>query len=135
MDTRWKPEYEVGHPRIDYEHRVFLDLIGQFTAEAGRGAEPKRLVRHCAELYKYADFHFFSEEGLLEDVGYNDIEGHRRLHKDLLDRLRAFIDSFAIDTYMASEMSGFLLNWFVSHTTSEDPKHIHLLSKTSPYLR
>ncbi|WP_172822713.1 bacteriohemerythrin [Paramagnetospirillum marisnigri] len=135
MDTRWKPEYEVGHPRIDSEHQVFLDLIEQFTSEAARGVDAKRLSRHCAELYKYADFHFFSEEGLLESVGYNDLEGHKRLHADLLKSLRIFIESISIDSIMADEMAEFLLGWFVNHTTAEDPKHIHFLPKTSPYNR
>jgi hemerythrin len=122
FDTAWKQKYETGHARIDFEHRVFLDLIDQFASEAANSEPSRRLVRLCAELYKYADFHFFSEEGLMEDAGYAGLTQHHKLHAELLSSLRTFIESVSLDHFMVNQMVDFLITWFVTHTTSEDVK-------------
>lgn len=122
LDTHWNSKYETGHPRIDFEHRVFLGLIEQFADEAENGADPRRLRRTATEILKYADFHFFSEENIMLNVGYPDYDHHRKLHQALLAELRDFIDSVAIDSWRSDEMVAFLTKWFVGHTANEDLK-------------
>ncbi|CUW40137.1 conserved protein of unknown function(containing Haemerythrin-like, metal-binding domain, 1-128) [Magnetospirillum sp. XM-1] len=133
VDINWQRKYEIGHPRIDFEHRIFLDLIEQFARQAESGATAKRLLRTCAELYKYADFHFFSEEGLMEEIEWPETAAHKALHRDLLKQLHDYIDSVSVDQIRTSEMVAFLMQWFVSHTGSEDRKLAHLLPSASPY--
>ncbi|MGE5476009.1 MAG: bacteriohemerythrin [Bacteroidales bacterium] len=122
FDTHWKSKYETGHTRIDFEHRVFLGLIEQFAAEADQGADPRRLRRTATEILKYADFHFFSEENIMLNVGYPDFDHHHALHQALLAELRAFIESVALDSWRAGDMVEFLVKWFVGHTANEDLK-------------
>lgn len=133
VDTNWQRKYEIGHPRIDFEHRIFLDLIDQLAQQADSGVPAKRLLRTCAELYKYADFHFFSEEGLMEDVEWPGTAAHKALHRELLKQLQDYIDSVALDHVRTSEMITFLVQWFTSHTGSEDRKLVHALPAISPY--
>lgn len=122
FDTRWQSKYETGHPRIDFEHRVFLDLLTQFASEVDGNAAAHRLRRTATEILKYADFHFFSEESIMLAVGYPDYDHHHRLHQALLKELRDFIESVAVDTWRSEAMVEFLVKWFVSHTASEDIK-------------
>ncbi len=129
VDTTWQIKYEIGHPRIDFEHRIFLDLIDQFAQMAESGAPPKRLLRTCAELYKYADFHFFSEEGLMELVDWPETAHHKALHRELLDDLRAYIDSVSVDQLRTNEMIAFLMRWFTAHTATEDKKLAQYLTQ------
>ncbi len=133
QDFEWNTKYEVGNPRIDFEHRIFLDLIAQFAEQAHHGVPIKRLQKTCAEIYKYAAFHFFSEENMLEDAGYRQIDDHRKLHKDLLESLSTFSNSLSVDAYQADELTEFLLRWFTSHTMVEDTKHAPILSVATPY--
>lgn len=133
IDTNWQRKYEIGHPRIDFEHRIFLDLIEQFAQQAESGVPAKRLLRTCAELYKYADFHFFSEEGLMEEIGWPETAAHKALHRDLLKQLHDYIDSVSVDQVRTNEMVTFLMQWFVGHTGTEDRKLAHLLPSVSPY--
>jgi hemerythrin len=122
MDLTWKPEYDTGYDRIDWEHRVFLDLVAEFVLEAENDGEHTFLLRLAHELYKYADFHFFSEERVMLKIGYADTEHHRQVHKALLEELRAFIDSLSMDRFQAESMARFLVRWFLSHTANEDHK-------------
>jgi hemerythrin len=122
MDLTWKPEYETGYDRIDWEHRVFLDLVSEFVLAVDEGQEHTLILRLAHEIYKYADFHFFSEERVMVKIGYPDAEHHRQVHRALLEELRTFIESLATDGCLADSLARFLVRWFLSHTANEDHK-------------
>ena len=122
QDIHWHSKYETGHPRIDFEHRVFLDLLAEFAAQVEAETDPARLRRTVTEIYKYADFHFFSEENIMLNVGYPEYAHHHTLHQALLGELREFIDSIALDSLRGEAMVDFLVHWFATHTAGEDLK-------------
>lgn len=118
----WQSTYETGHARIDFEHRVFLDLLAEFAAQVEAEADPGRLHRTATEIYKYADFHFYSEENIMLDVRYPEYDHHHALHQALLRELWTFIESIAVDGLRGDGMVEFLVRWFASHTVGEDLK-------------
>lgn len=122
MDLTWKHSYETGSERIDNEHRVFLDLVREFVDEVGNQADHNLVLRLSHEIYKYADFHFFSEERIMTKIGYADNKHHSSVHKELLNDLRQYIVSLSLDTSQALNMAKFLIRWFISHTVNEDSK-------------
>ncbi len=122
QDIHWHSKYETGHPRIDFEHRVFLDLLAELAAQVQAETDPARLRRTVTEIYKYADFHFFSEENIMLNVGYPEYAHHHTLHQALLGELREFIDSMALDSLRGEAMVEFLVRWFATHTAGEDLK-------------
>ncbi|MCU7924131.1 MAG: hypothetical protein KZQ88_15690 [Candidatus Thiodiazotropha sp. (ex Dulcina madagascariensis)] len=63
----WDKKFELGHERIDFEHSTI-------SAEAGNGSGKERILRLLAELRKYAEFHFLSEENEMLKVNYPDNE-------------------------------------------------------------
>jgi len=116
----WKSAYETGHPRIDFEHRIFLDLILQIETDLHDGVPLDQVERHIVELYKYTDFHFFSEESIMIDVAFPDLEAHRRNHELLLAELKGFTGSISLETIRKKDIVGFLIEWFSFHTAGED---------------
>jgi hemerythrin len=120
--AEWKSSFETGHLRIDFEHRIFLDLILEIESQLERDAPIARIGRRMTELYKYADFHFYSEESIMVDVGYPDIEAHQKIHAALLAEMRRYILSMSIDLIRKDDLVGFLVDWFTNHTTTEDMK-------------
>jgi hemerythrin len=122
LRAEWKTSYETGHPRIDFEHRIFLELILQIESELLREAPVEIIGRRMTELFKYADFHFYSEESIMIDIGYPDFEMHHRIHISLLEELRRYILSMSIDLIRKADLIGFLVDWFSNHTTREDVK-------------
>lgn len=116
----WKSSYETGHPRIDFQHRIFLDLILQIETDISQNAPLDQIERRVVELYKYTDFHFFSEESIMVDVGFPDLDAHRRNHELLLEDLRGFTRSLSLETLRKKDIVGFLIEWFSFHTAGED---------------
>lgn len=116
----WKTVYETGHPRIDFEHKIFLDLILQIERDLSENQPFERIRRHLLELYKYTEFHFFSEESIMIDISYPDLATHRRTHELLLEDLTSYIQSLSVASLRERDLVGFLIEWFAFHTAGDD---------------
>ena len=125
----WDSKYELGHDRIDAEHRIFLSLIMDFEEALSQDASKEKLNRILKELTKYAKFHFVSEENIMAEHNYPDLEKHAYLHLMLLTEVRNYSNQFMNDMVEATEVFGFLFNWFAFHTVTEDKKLIGFIGK------
>lgn len=116
----WDSRFEIGHERIDSEHRIFLSLVRDLSVESENGAKKERVERTLHEIYKYADFHFTSEENIMADVDYPQLAAHKQEHKMLLAQLKNFIQRYRADLQRPEDVVDFLFQWFAMHTTQED---------------
>jgi hemerythrin len=114
----WKEEYATGVEEIDLQHRYFMGLINRLSSELDGCEDESYRKKLLNELVKYASFHFVSEENLMLKFAYPDLERHRKLHLDLIDKLSWQIQSKSYDALFE-----FLVDWFIRHTLEED-KHI-----------
>jgi len=121
MDIKWDDKFEIGHPRIDAEHKIFLGLIHDLDRGVKDGDSRDRLRRIISEIQLYARFHFLSEENIMTDVGYPELASHRDEHRRLLglldDRVQVFVSD---DTRSGAEIVDFVFEWFALHTTKVD---------------
>ncbi|MBB4286741.1 bacteriohemerythrin [Roseospira goensis] len=116
----WRTWFEVGHDTIDFEHKTFFSLIHKLQSLVEVTHDREGAQRALEETYKYADFHFTSEENIMIEAGYKDFERHHELHQKLLKRLRQNIDDMESGLISGSEVVTFLFMWFVEHTIAED---------------
>lgn len=131
IDIKWDSKFEVGHPRIDAEHRAFVDLIRAVSLEAERGCPKEKALRLLLEVRKYAEFHFVSEENIMLDVGYPDYEEHRDEHAWLLRRLEHETYRYHTDSAPLDELARFMFDWFALHTTTEDKKLVACIAQAA----
>ncbi|WP_347988961.1 EAL domain-containing protein [Methylomonas sp. AM2-LC] len=118
----WNSKFEIGHERIDFEHRIFLGLIIEVNKEAYGRCDHQRIKRLLHVLTEYARFHFVSEENIMEEIDYPELESHRVLHRRLLSRLSDI--AYDVNQQRADYFAlvDFLFEWFTTHTTTEDKK-------------
>ena len=81
-----------------------------------------RLGRLLREVRKHADFHFLSEENIMEDAGYPGLPQQRHQHTALLSRLDEKTQQVECGSDDFEGITGFLFEWFALHTTTEDRK-------------
>ena len=129
MTLKWDSRYELGHEKIDAEHRIFLDLIVQFNQLTLQGASLDKLLRTLREIAKYADFHFVSEENVMLDCNYPDYAHHADLHQMLLAKVDDELFRLKAGAAQPAEVFDFLFEWFAIHTTREDRKLVAFLGK------
>lgn len=119
---KWDRKYELGHDRIDGEHKIFFDLIIDFKESSARDESRPKLMRILNELGKYAEFHFVSEENLMIDCAYPQREVHARQHAHILSELNDISWRFRSRQVEAPAVFDMLFQWFAPHTSSEDKK-------------
>lgn len=129
MNIEWKKQYEIGNLEIDAEHKVFVRIIQKVQHGLERKMNEKYLERLVCELYKYADFHFYSEENVMLAVDYPEIAQHQKEHKQLLMNLSTLIPVFDDENRDLHELIEFLMGWFVNHTIVEDQKVAHYIQE------
>ena len=131
ITLNWDSKFEIGHERIDSEHRIFLGLIRDLSNEANPHGDRERAFRLLSEIYKYADFHFVSEENVMADVAYPELDAHRRLHLALLAELRDCMFRFRSADATVEQAVEFLFTWFALHTTREDKRITDYIAKSA----
>jgi hemerythrin len=122
VEIQWQTWFDIGHERIDAEHRAFLNLIRSLGQDYSNGASRDKICRTVEELLKYADFHFFSEENIMIDCAYPELKNHTKMHSVLMEDMRTYVDEVRRGRDCGEEMVTFLYNWFCTHTVSEDSR-------------
>ena len=110
----------VGVPRIDHEHRVFLDLLSKLSEEQQHSDNREYVLDLLRELELYAQFHFCSEENIMKKAEYPDLEAHANEHTMLLGKLRTRIREYQTRTIALGDIVSFLFEWFSFHTSKMD---------------
>lgn len=118
----WNEKYEIGVQRIDFEHRIFADLINNLADKIAAGKDMLSLTRTLREVVKYADFHFISEENIMTEIGYPGIKEHTALHRQLQQTLNERAQVLAAGDETPADLLNFLVEWFLDHTVREDSR-------------
>ena len=118
----WNARFEIGVPRIDFEHQIFADLINTLALRVTSGKDALSISRTLREIIKYADFHFTSEENIMEECGYPGIKEHIRQHRALQSALSDRVMAMVSGEDSAADVLEFLADWFVKHTLHEDAR-------------
>ncbi len=122
ITVKWDKKFEVGHERIDFEHKIFLNLIREASLLPKKHAAKARVLRHLDEVRKYALFHFTSEENIMFDVDYPDFESHCKEHQVLLALLDERVFQYEKEVMLLDDIVAFLFEWFALHTTQIDTR-------------
>lgn len=113
----WRPEYELGDPRVDDQHRRLFSLY-----EKAAGLSPGQVNRGelLHDLYAYAIFHFAEEEALMavEDYPPDARRDHAGLHAGLLADLIRLEES----GQSVVDILDFFARWIDIHILEEDQK-------------
>ena len=127
MDDRpqFDPRFIVGVEQIDREHRQLFALAARVYDGLGANDEDAKAASRAAvaELLDYTATHFKSEESLMEQSAYPELDSHRRQHGHLLTLARDMeMRAEFGDRSLPVELSHFITRWLVDHIEAND-KH------------
>ncbi|MBU0927254.1 MAG: MBL fold metallo-hydrolase [Spirochaetes bacterium] len=126
FDFSWRPEYSLGLPDIDAQHRLIFDEMGSIEDVAG--GPPEELEKRMSALAASLAEHFAFEEDLQGRAGFPGLGEHSDEHESLLREL----DGFSLRVRSggsAQGLVGFMKDCFVRHTLLSDRQY---LSWTEP---
>ncbi len=107
----WKSSYESGHPLIDQQHKELFRLGNQLIAASlSQDTRREDFLRLATDLIDHIAQHFEDEEAILADIGYAELEPHRRAHNGLLLRAQKLRDQAENGTASTRDVIHFLAN-------------------------
>jgi hemerythrin len=117
----WKPDYSVGVPEFDNDHRHLMQMLNDLN-DAMREKKGRAVIGLIlSELLKYTERHFGAEEAAMKRSAYPHYEIHRAQHRELTERVRAFASEYALgDSLISVEVLYFLREWLESHILKSD---------------
>ena len=125
----WKPDYNLGIPIIDEQHRGVVTIINSLYYGIQNKYIEDMLIPIIEMINDYTKIHFQIEEDFLENCRFPTIAEHRALHEELMVKLteigkRSMLDQ---DPYRFLD---FLKKWWIDHICIEDQKFRDFLIKT-----
>lgn len=121
----WKDEFNLGIKIIDDEHQRLFQIINRLFTLTGEETKSRRACQESIKYFKeHALKHFDDEERYMELIGYEELEIHRRLHREFRDNsLPALEAELVKEEYSPTSVEHFLAvcaGWLIGHTLTED---------------
>lgn len=119
----WKPEFSVGDPAVDHEHRDLVALVNTAAAAILEGRPDADVDRCLGDLLRAISAHFAHEEKQMRRAGYDELAIHKADHERLLDALRDIMDAAPGATSSpAGRLTAVLEAWFTGHFSTHDAR-------------
>lgn len=119
----WKPEFSVGDPAVDHEHRELVDLVNTAAGAILDGRPDADVDRCLGDLFRAISAHFAHEERQMTRAGYDQLSPHKADHERLLDALREIMDSAEDRRERSAEkVTAVLEAWFTDHFRTHDAR-------------
>jgi len=120
---QWRDGLSVGHPMIDADHRVLVDMLNSLLNSLLDNQSNEILASSLDGLMDYAGSHFAREEAAMRASGYPDAEVHFREHAEFARQIGAFKAKYdAGDTMLTLGVMKFLRNWLTDHILTVDKR-------------
>ena len=121
---RWKDEYSVGIEKIDHQHRHLFEIINKLIDHSGASKDSGLVTETLTEMLNYAKEHFTTEEELMQEYGYPEIESHKEQHIHFFKTTAELsVNALNKQSMVASEIVEFLKMWLTLHILKCDMKY------------
>ena len=134
MKITWDSSFETGIADVDAQHRRLVDIINSLVDAIGHA--PKSALKDIVvQLKDYAQYHFQTEEKIMEEAGYAGLAEHRDEHAMFVDQILLFdLDVILASEGLAWDMLHFLRGWLTNHILVVDKRFSRELNAYRPSL-
>lgn len=120
---KWREEFSVGVPEVDYEHQELIELINELHRSVQEGVTRDQVVAGLGEIFAQIAAHFALEEKVMQESHYRALREHKTDHEALLDELRDIMDEVEDDgDFDEALLATDLDRWFSEHFRTHDAK-------------
>ncbi|HNK03654.1 MAG TPA: bacteriohemerythrin, partial [Accumulibacter sp.] len=116
----WSAALAVGHPEIDQQHQVLIEIANRLNGAMRSGAGRATCGAILDELVNYTLTHFSFEEKLMEKHQYAQRPAHMAEHRKLIERVSRFKEQYEGGAAVSVELLGFIRDWLVNHILKVD---------------
>lgn len=121
--------FSVHVDDMDKEHQVLIGYMNKLYQLHNDKASTAHLQKAIDDMVKFTLKHFADEEAYFSKIPYPQAEVHKKIHKDLVERLTGHIDAFKKKGHLDEEFFAFLKTWLAAHICGIDRKYGEIGSK------
>lgn len=130
----WDSSYSVDIKSIDAQHRTLFRMINEFAEAFEQEASREDIGLMLEELVNYTVIHFAKEEKLFRMLGYEQQDGHEKLHENLLNTVGTLKRKFDNgENILGEDTLQFLKSWLMQHIKGEDRKYAECFHRGGLY--
>lgn len=130
----WSEKQACGIPIIDEQHRIIAGLMNSLFFLLSRNLFKDSIINLAKVVLHHVRLHNFTEEYLLREMGYPDLEEHRTLHKEqeqaLIQAIKKTLEAHENNAPRSDELMAYLKSYWVNHICKDDRKYLSHLEKT-----
>ncbi len=121
---KWSDELSVDNQIIDKQHKELFRLINDFYNAIAEKRNKDAVKRAIDEMENYITTHFTSEEIMMKNAGYEDLEQHLNEHRGYIDKVRDLRERYEQGRLILSlEVTNFIKDWITNHIKVTDQKY------------
>lgn len=123
----WQSTFDTGVGNIDVQHRQLFKIgrdIEQLIIKKFIGVTDREMLEVIRELREYTNYHYYTEEKMMEECNYPDAKNHKMQHQNNLE----YIKKLNLPQIKKDPMKGFkeikenIQSWIFMHILVEDFK-------------
>ena len=120
-DIVWGHVLSVGVDEIDEDHRKLVNVFNILNHAVTEGESPAYLAAVLEELVNCTAWHFSHEERLMLKYGYEEIEEHKAMHRELIESAKELQQKLLDEgKSVADEEIEILERWLTGHILTDD---------------
>jgi hemerythrin len=120
----WTNEFSVEVNLLDQQHKKLFQLIEQLRLSMIGGPHGRNVEEVVVALGQYTEAHFFSEERLMRQSGYPDLEKHKLVHASMAGRIERYhMEISQGNPRLADELHAYLVSWWTNHILGTDKRY------------
>jgi len=128
--VKWGDEYLTGILVIDEQHEKLVNMINDFGAKMLEGQGEKEVMHLFQKMAEYVDYHFGTEEKLMDKYAYPNKAEHCAQHHEFIGNLASYILEHNQGKRLLSlEVHKYLRDWLVDHILDHTTKADRQLAK------
>lgn len=116
----WDDLFSIGIDEVDADHQILLNLFNLLAQSAEGELGREFMAAVLDELINATAWHFSHEERLMLQHGYEGLDGHKAEHRELIDSVREFQQSWMDSGTLDEEGFDFLERWLTEHILVSD---------------
>ena len=117
----WTEDFSVGVVKLDEQHKKLIKMINQLIAEPWTDTKSETVSNLLSEMTNYAQVHFTTEEELMRQYIYPQLEEQIAQHRAFKKKTVDFCTATMLNVGIVPEtMLNYLSDWLVNHILSCD---------------
>lgn len=120
---KWNPLYETNHKIIDEQHKELVNIINELYISTidHKSNKNEAFIKAAKKCIDYADYHFKTEEKIMDIIKYSDSANHKAMHRNFYNEVVNQIKKYQEgQPFVANRFIKYLKDWLLEHIAFRD---------------